>query len=319
MQGEYQRTFLMMRPLDAQDSASTGFCRMERKNNRGKLVFTVQGMKRPGPLYALLVSQDGQEAKVVSCGELRVDARGQGTLTHNLDSVTPSAAAGYRAVCIAEAAQDGVDVMMVGFFGKGRPFDREDAQRLAAKALGIVSSEKKAEAPAPLQQTATPKTIEPPQGPVTKTVPALGALEEADPGLPILKVQEEMPSSRLPTGVWAQPPAEIGTTPAIGLPEGLEHVVWPDAVLPLRELFERFDVASPVTGAENEIFVSIPMSGGMMGIDHYLLGVRLENGTVVAVGYAIPGEPDTPPAGLEGYRWMDTPLGGYWMKWEVVE
>jgi hypothetical protein len=323
MQSDFQRTFMLLRPLDAKDSATSGFCRMERRGNRGKLAFTVQGVQRQGTLHPVLITGDGGEAKVVPCGELRIDARGHGNLTYPIDSLTPSVAAQYRAVGIAEVAQGELDLVMVGFFGKGRPFDKAAVERVAARTLGLSVAEAVLEPATPPPGKRTPPFAKPAvqqeAPPLAQQPPSQEAAQRAAPTQEAAPMQEQQaPESLLPSNVWSQPAPEPGTTPALGLPEELADAIWPDSAAALRELFERFEVVAPVTGAENELFVSIPMNGGMMGIDHYLLGVRLDNGYVTAIGYGIPGKASAPPAGLAGYAWMDTPLGGYWLKWEEL-
>ena len=345
MQADMQRTIVMMRPLGADGGTGTGFCRMERKGNRGKLVLNVQGLRREGPLHVALVSQDGNGQRVEPCGEMFLDARGHGSVTHNLDILTASAAANHRAVCVLERMGDGLTAVMAGFFGKGRPFDRCGIESMAAKALGIAPPAvipRSASLSSAVPEAADPPPMaEPVSNPVfglaaepvmpSATILSAAGEEEICPNAPALLFDEswegeassgglEMGNgaeeSTVPDNVWARPGQAPGMAPAMGLPEELQDVVWPDAVMPLRELFERFDLVGPVTGAENEIFISIPMNGGMMEIDHYFLGVRIEGGEVVAIGYGIPGSADAPPTGLEGYAWFETPLGGYWLKWE---
>lgn len=352
MQGDFQRTFIMMRPLDGQEGGGTGFCRVERKQNRGKLIFNVQGQPKDAEVHAILIRQEGGQYQVTPCGAIRLDARGQGTVTRDLDGVSAKLASGYRAVGVVSMAGGQPRLSLAGFFGTGKQLDRGKIEAATAVAMGIQPESAKT-APSP-STPSVPKEEEPQEevqevsAPAPQIQPevepeaAVPAPEANDPPEQTKQVEEtaqeeidtidtsweipenpppvilEIKDSGVPESIWSAQPLREGEFPAVGLPEELEGIVWPDSLLPLRTLFERFEVVSPVTGNDSEVFIRVPMTDCIAGVDHYLLGVRLAGGTIIAVGYAIPGTAQTPPTGLTGYTFTETPLGGYWIKWEDV-
>ena len=66
-------------------------------------------------------------------------------------------------------------------------------------------------------------------------------------------------------------------------------------------------------------FVRVPLAGGEKG--YFALGVRVQNGRVTRLCYAVPGDNETPPpASLTGYRWQQGLAGvGYWTLWQGVD
>ena len=100
------------------------------------------------------------------------------------------------------------------------------------------------------------------------------------------------------------------------MPEKLRDVYWPQTLFPLHDLFERFPQDTTFEEGADEVFIRVPLGGAYGEIDHYLVGARIADGWVTAVGYLIPGEyAETPPAGMSGYEWRD----GYWQAWQTVE
>ena len=100
------------------------------------------------------------------------------------------------------------------------------------------------------------------------------------------------------------------------MPDKLRDVYWPQTLFPLHDLFERFPQDTTFEGSADEVFIRVPLGGAYGEIDHYLVGARIADGWVTAVGYLIPGEyAETPPAGMSGYEWRD----GYWQAWQTVE
>lgn len=328
MQSDFQRTFTMMRPLDGEEAGSSGFCRIERSQSRGKLVFNIQGISAGGDLHAVLVKRDGNDWKVQDCGLLRVDQRGNATVTREIDGLTTQATAMHHSVGVMRVTPEGASLRLIGFIGKGKPIDRQGIEQAAARGFGVASSA--VEDAVPVEPTVVPSAgVVPRMAPIAPVEPVTSApspAPEADiqreptsETTPALPIQDGQGNSGLPENIWAAPPQDIGDFPAAGLPQELEGIVWPESILSLRELFERFDVVSPVTGSEAEVFIRIPLENSVAGVDHYLLGVRLSNGTITAIGYAIPGMENMPPVGLDGYTFSETPLGGYWIRWEAVE
>ena len=67
----------------------------------------------------------------------------------------------------------------------------------------------------------------------------------------------------------------------------------------------------PLKEVVDEVFIRVPLGGAYGEIDHYLVGARIADGWVTAVGYLIPGEyAETPPAGMSGLRMAGRLLAG---------
>ncbi len=111
------------------------------------------------------------------------------------------------------------------------------------------------------------------------------------------------------------PPASLRRAAAPAAQD--ERYTWPEAARDTAALFRGAEPVQAIDGLA--VYRRVAMPGGIIGIDHYLLGVRLQESEVVAVAYAIPGSyRATPPPGLEGYLWQPAPSGGsgYWVCWQ---
>lgn len=98
------------------------------------------------------------------------------------------------------------------------------------------------------------------------------------------------------------------------LPQALCNVYWPQALWPMHDLFQRFEEVTPFEGAEDTIYIRVPLGDAYEDIDHYLVGAKIQDGWVVGIGYLIPGAQD-PALGMPGYVWKD----GYWQAWQYVD
>lgn len=99
------------------------------------------------------------------------------------------------------------------------------------------------------------------------------------------------------------------------LPESLRAVYWPERSWPMVDLFEKFPVTSTPGGQQNRVCVRIPLTGSGPTPDHYLLGVEIEDGQVVALGMLLPGlATDAEYSSMPDYVWND----GYWQLWQPI-
>ena len=87
---------------------------------------------------------------------------------------------------------------------------------------------------------------------------------------------------------------------------------WPGPVEPLRPAFAT-QSATDGPLLDGFTYIRAPLPQGC-GFPACLIGLRAENGTPVAVRYAVPGRyAPLPPEGLEAYRWIGGPGEGYWL------
>ena len=101
----------------------------------------------------------------------------------------------------------------------------------------------------------------------------------------------------------------------VELPRILRNAYWPQKLWPLHDLFERFDEVQPFGRQEDSAFIRVPLDGKYGAVEHYLVGARVQDGWVEAIGYLIPGEREMPVRGLEEAQWAD----GYWQMWQWAE
>ena len=140
--------------------------------------------------------------------------------------------------------------------------------------------------------------------------------DDAGPAAPSATPQtcDAGPQSAMPRGAQAQP---SGITAAKQL--GLDITApWPDVVEPLRRRFATQPPADDAP-ADGYCYVRMPMPEAS-GYPESLAGLKVENGQIAAVRYALPGRrAPEPPAGLEAWRWLPT-LGeaGFWVVDEAV-
>jgi hypothetical protein len=115
---------------------------------------------------------------------------------------------------------------------------------------------------------------------------------------------QEMPEEQSPETEETEQPACLFMTLDISIP-------WPEAVEPLRMLFQQLPACTPFA-ADGYTFICAPLPGN--GNAYSLVGVRVEDERPTSVCYGIPGffAPE-PPVGLDGYMWRGSGVSGWWV------
>ena len=325
---DVQRTFVILRQLEG--GRESGYARAETSEGRVRLNLAVQGFAQDAQPQAFAADSDG----LIHLGALRLDARGQGGL---LAELNPSDFRRVQLLLVAQTGGDNVVVPLAGTVGRSGWVDWENIRALLAEALLPQQEEaaeetemqleaETAEPAQPEQQEAVQETqpeVQAEQPVQTQTEPE----QETEPVRAVAEKQQEEPAAE--ADVYDQPAQEDPSSAALRelltplpeekvleMPEKLRDVYWPQALFPLHDLFERFGQDTTFKGSADEVFIRVPLGGASGEIDHYLVGARIADGWVTAVGYLIPGEyAETPPAGMSGYEWRD----GYWQAWQTVE
>ena len=88
-------------------------------------------------------------------------------------------------------------------------------------------------------------------------------------------------------------------------------VPWPGASEQIRALFAQQPARELMLG-DGCTYVSEPMPADS-GYDHVEVGVRVRDGALECVAYALPSRySPEPPPGLEDYRWQGGASEGWW-------
>lgn len=328
---DVQRTFVILRQLEGR--RESGYARAETREGRVRLNLVVQGFAQDAQPQAFAADSDG----LIHLGALRLDARGQGGL---LAELNPSDFRRVQLLLVAQTDGEGVVVPLAGTVGRSGWVDWENIRALLTEALlpqrKEAAEETKVQPEAEPTEPAQTKQPEAVQETQPEVQPERLVQTQAKPELEPETVQiipeeraENREKSAAEADVYDQPAQEDPSGAALRelltplpeekvleMPEKLRDVYWPQTLFPLHDLFERFPQDTTFEGSADEVFIRVPLGGAYGEIDHYLVGARIADGWVTAVGYLIPGEyAETPPAGMSGYEWRD----GYWQAWQTVE
>ncbi len=159
------------------------------------------------------------------------------------------------------------------------------------------------------QPSSLPPTDAQPPSPAPETDDTGSAAPSATP-----QTCDAGPQSAMPRGAQAQSP---GITAAKRL--GLDITApWPGTAEPLRRRFATQPPAEDAP-ADGYCYVRMPMPEAS-GYPESLAGLKVENGQIAAVRYALPGRrAPEPPAGLEAWRWLPTQgEAGFWVVDEAI-
>jgi len=129
----YDRTFVVLREWNKGYQNMTGkspmgYCKMEFRGTRGRIVLTVQNLKpvEQGSYSCILVSREDGIAKTYEFGPLKVDRRGRGETVWEFDQreLDGLDVSGYKAVCVAYIPPDAhrntdIHFPLVGYSEKG--------------------------------------------------------------------------------------------------------------------------------------------------------------------------------------------------------
>lgn len=293
-QTEKQRTFVYLRQLEG--GRESGYARAEIQDRTVNLHIAVQGFSSNEDTYAFAVTDEG----VVLLGMLKLDARGQGGAAVQLSRKD------YRDTQVLFVLRDtpkGVQIPLAGTPGRTGRVDWEAVKTLAVQALHPEEQES-----AEKEQAAEP---EPKIAEIMPEPEQNTAEPEEDAESPEamydLAAQEE-PYREAERGLRTP----IAAEKRVEMPQLLRNAYWPQSLWPLHDLFERFEEEPSVE--KDCAFIRIPLDGKYGTVEYYLMGARVKDGWVTAVGYLIPGDKQH-PTGMAGSVYKD----GYWQMWREAE
>lgn len=324
MNRDVQRTFVLLRQLGT--GRESGYARAEARDGKVRLNIVVQGFAdtETAP-SAFATTQDG----LLYLGQLNIDARGQGGISLELSG---NDLRRMQVLFIAMVVQDGVSIPLAGTIGRGSWVDWTEITQQVEDVLLPQKAEQNAQS-APIeepvqqeqiivqQETAPEQEIvqEEPQQEIVQEDVAVQppSVQETEPEATQEELIYDLPAQEDPFEVVERslrtPLPEEGK---LEMPQCLRDAYWPQILWPLHDLYERFERVYPFTQVENMVYIRIPLGDAAIGMDHYLIGVRIEEGWVTGVGYLIPGVKSAKaPAAMSAYEWKD----GYWQAWQFVE
>ncbi len=300
IRNDYRRALILLRSAV---KGMSGHVRLERRTLGGSLRFSVAGAGTSDDLRALILRKGKNGWTSVPMGSLRVDNRGQAGMTwtfdpRNIDGYTLE---DYPVVAIVRTEKSGVvEPVMSGFLAGSAEVDWVQAMS-SARAMYR----------RPAKPTEEAQQYEAQAEPEAEPEP-VGGLPEAEEPLAEEHVSETPEETQAPAeeeGVESVPDAgEVSAGVQMALDISLQ---WPEAVEPLRALFQQLPACQPFA-ADGYTFVCAPLPGD--GRAHSLVGVRVEDERPVSVCYGIPGTfALEPPPGLDGYMWRGDGQSGWWV------
>lgn len=315
MNRDVQRTFVLLRQLGT--GRESGYARAETRDGKVRLNIVVQGFADTEQVpSAFATTQDG----LLYLGQLNIDARGQGGISVELSA---NDLRRMQVLFIAMVVQNEVSIPLAGTIGRGSWVDWAEITQQVEEVLLPEKAEQNAqiaqiEEPAQQEQIIVQEEVAPQQETAQPEVAVQPLpVQETEPETTQEELIYDMPAQEDPFEVVERslrtPLPEEGK---LEMPQCLRDAYWPQILWPLHDLYERFERVYPFAQVEDMVYIRIPLGDAAIGMDHYLIGVRIEDGWVTGVGYLIPGINSTKaPAAMSAYEWKD----GYWQAWQFVE
>lgn len=155
----YDKSFVMLKQelggFSLGQQSAWGSCVMELKNGKGRLTFSVQGLKKltDGRRYdAFVIGGKGDKMKGICCGTMEVDSHGKGELKWEFDpdAIGKSAfhAEELHTVALIVKGGYGLIVPLAGYFHdkvQWKKLFQEENDLIAAEAVLLKTPEKKKE------------------------------------------------------------------------------------------------------------------------------------------------------------------------------
>ena len=278
---EYRRSLILLR---SNESGYSGHVRMERRVTMGSMTFMLQTPQAGDALRAALIGRDKRGYYACAIGDIRRDARGQGTLTFTFDprNICGRELDMYRLIAVVRTGADGCALVLLGNLNGYADMDLQSALNAACELYGM------ADAVSP-----APEILDAPL-PVEDGTQSDTSKEDA-----------QMETSEMQQGADAA--AQTTALEAIGLNA---DAAWPAALESVKQYFQEQSPAEDVPDDEY-IYVRVPVDG----LDAYLLiGVRAEAGEIAGIAYALPADySEDAPEGLSDYHWQGDDRTGWWV------
>lgn len=284
VKNDYRRSLIMLRP---HAQGYSGHVRLERRTLMGSMFLVIGVPASEGTLCAALVRRDAQGTYfAVRLGELRRDGRGQATLAYAFDprNIDGKALEDYLLITVVHNGPEGCDVVLSGNVNGSREVNWNSVR---AEACAVC---------APPREPACDLCPPPPE-------PRQEEEEEEEE-----KSEEE--ESVVEESVEERPEERAGESAGERL--GIDMTEpWPGVSEQLRALFAQQPAREMMLG-DGCVYVSAPMPEDC-GYDHAEVGVRVRDGELECVAYALPSRySPEPPPGLEDYRWQGGASEGWW-------
>lgn len=300
IRNDYRRAMIMLRALEGDTS---GFVRLERRTLRGTLQFTVNGAPT-GELRAAMLGSIHGAWRIHDLGALRRDARGQAGMTFTYD---PRNIAGfdlddYTMLGVIGQVGNQWRLTMSGWVSGSKVVDWAAAGAAVDAQYSPGGAQKAQAERAPMAEMEVSNAGDSPSFDVAETE----AYAEAFAPEPAMSE----PVTALPDAA-EMTEASVSSAPAaesLALP--LE-MAWPAELATLRDLFM---TQPPYEGLaiEDYVFVRAPMPS-VSEQEFCAVGIMTQDGMIARTCYAIPGQyAAQPPAGLEGYVFMQGEDGSGW-------
>ena len=291
---EYRRSLILLR---SNESGYSGHVRMERRVTTGSMTFMLQTPPAGDELRAALIGRDKRGYYACAIGDIRRDARGQGTLAFTFDprNICGRELDMYRLIAVVRTGADGCALVLLGNLNGYADMDLQLALNAACELYGMGD----AVSPAPEIRDAPLPVEEAPQVDVPKED---AQMETSDMRKDAVENGEQM----------ADEPAQISALEVIGLNADAS---WPAALENVKTYFQEQSPAEDVPDDEF-IYVRVPVDG----LDaHLLIGVRAQAGEITQIAYALPADySEDAPEGLSDYHWQGDDRTGWWvLRFEV--
>ena len=160
---EYRRSLILLR---SNESGYSGHVRMERRVTTGSMTFMLQTPPACDELRAALIGRDKRGYYACAIGDIRRDARGQGTLTFTFDprNICGRELDMYRLIAVVRTGADGCALVLLGNLNGYADMDLQLALNAACELYGMGDAVSPApeirDAPLPVEeapQTDVPK------------------------------------------------------------------------------------------------------------------------------------------------------------------
>lgn len=314
---EKQRNFVYLRQLE--NGRESGYARAEMQDRMIGLHIAVQGFSLSADAYAFAVTEEG----VVLLGRLMLDARGQGGTSVKMSRQEHRA---VQVLLVLVETADGVRIPLAGTPGRSGRVDWEKIKSLAQVALhperAAQEEEKQMKDDSSVQEeTQTEIQMET----TLQETNEQASTEHAEKNAEAAAEETDSPESEnalYDLAALEEPYKEVERElrrpivpeRRVEMPLLLRNAYWPQQLWPLHDLFERFEEAFPFGKEEDRAYIRIPLDGQYGTVEYYLMGARVRDGWVTAIGYLIPGTAEK-NVGITGSVFSD----GYWQSWREAE
>lgn len=303
LRNDYRRSLILLR---SNSSGFAGHVRLERRTLMGGMYFSVQAPEDAENLQAALIGRSKKGYYACDLGSLRRDGQRQFGLSASFDprNICGRALEEYQLAAVLQTDAEGCEIVLFGNLNGHAEMDWRSAVDAACSLYA------QADAPIPQPQSDLPSEptdmILPPEENAAEE-PVQSADADGEAQTNVSESTQERQISEEPAERLARDLLEIDMDQP-----------WPESIEALRPLFQSERALEIVPDGEH-VYIAAPMPE-MSGYDSCAVGLRVEDGKIVAVSYALPSlYSSEPPAGLEEYTWSGDNSRGWWVREVKVE